>query len=188
MRLCYEPCSPFKHTGPQGSQKKPVFSVNTKSHVWLAQTPSNTQRDGRTREGGGKKKPSEAPCLSPRGATAEGSRTHLPSSASMASIVAEEEKEGGCKKNNERGEQRSSHNFCPRTTSPRAAQTDRQPESPTTVTTKHSDNTLTPSTTTACEDGCQGRGGGERRSSRSAREEEEKNCDKKTKQNNKNNK
>lgn len=42
-------------------------------------------------------KPSGAPCLLPWKATEEGSQTHLPSSASIASIVAEEKKRGVAK-------------------------------------------------------------------------------------------
>lgn len=57
--------------------------------------------------------PAEPPVYCHEKATGEGSQTHLPSSASIASIVAEE-KRGGCK-TNERSEQRSS--VCPRNNS-----------------------------------------------------------------------
>lgn len=43
-------------------------------------------------------KPSGAPCLLPWKATEEGGQTHLPSSASIASIVAEEKKRGVAKR------------------------------------------------------------------------------------------
>lgn len=92
---------PLSNTLDHRSHRNSASRLIYESHVWLAQTPSTlSEMDEQER-----KKPSEAPCLPLRGATAEGGRTHLPSSASMASIVAGEEKEGDCK-TSERGEQR----------------------------------------------------------------------------------
>ena len=92
--LCYEIHSPLKHVWPQDFLITYFFfSVNTMPHFVSPNTQHTLfkhQRDGW--------KPSRAPCLLPWTATEEGSQTYLPSSASIASIVAEEKKRGVAKR------------------------------------------------------------------------------------------
>lgn len=92
--LCYENRSPLKHVWPQDFLITYFFCyVNSMPHFVSPNTQHTLfkhQRDGW--------KPSGAPCLLPWKATEEGSQTHLPSSASIASIVAEEKKRGVAKR------------------------------------------------------------------------------------------